>query len=232
MGLALALTAAFAQQGIPALGKPGEPFHLVVGYQPYFTASWSAIIASDLGFWKQTLPAGSTVRLEFTVNGPVVADGMKAGRMHVGYLGDVPAVALAAAGEPDVRLVAVAALSQDQCLIVVRRDAPEFAAPAEAARWLAGKRIAMIPGTCHDRSVLAVFASIDAQPPQTINLSREMLSAAFAEQLIDAASTNEPVASELIESGQARRAYSAAMLGKWDAALIAVPAALLALAPR
>lgn len=47
------------------------------------------------------LPAGSTVRLEFAINGPTVAAGMTAGSIHIGYLGDVPAVTLAAGAARD-----------------------------------------------------------------------------------------------------------------------------------
>ena len=82
---------------------------------------------------------------------------MRDAKLHIGYIGDA-VVPLAAAQEPDIRLIAVAALSQDQCIVVARRDAPVFATPAEAVRWLEGKRIAVLPGTCMERITRADLA--------------------------------------------------------------------------
>jgi len=33
-------------------GKPGEPIDLVVGYQPYYTESWSGVVNNGMEFWK------------------------------------------------------------------------------------------------------------------------------------------------------------------------------------
>jgi len=41
-------------------GKPGEPVHLVIGYQPYYTQAWSAVIQKEMMPWKKYLPAGSS----------------------------------------------------------------------------------------------------------------------------------------------------------------------------
>ena len=38
-------------------GKPGPPIKLAVGYQPYYTEAWSAVVMKG-GFWKQHLPPG------------------------------------------------------------------------------------------------------------------------------------------------------------------------------
>jgi len=133
---ALAAGAAYAQPRAPAFGKPGEPIQLVVGFQPYHILTWTAAIARDKDYWRKHLPAGWRVVLNVAIRGPAHAAAMRDGRLHIGYIGDT-AVPLAAAKEPDIRLVAVAALSQDQCIVLVRRDAPEFATPAEAVRNVA-----------------------------------------------------------------------------------------------
>jgi len=39
-------------------GKPGEPVKLVVGYQPYYTASWSGVVLNGKDLWKKYLPKG------------------------------------------------------------------------------------------------------------------------------------------------------------------------------
>lgn len=136
-----------------------------------------------------------------------------------------PAVALAASG-PNAALVGVAALSQDLCVLVVRRDAPEFASPVEGVRWLAGKRFGVSPGTCQERVALAAFARERVKPAQILNIGLELYATAFKEGRIDAAGSNEMGASSLVEAGLARRLYSSRAVGGWDAVFIAASAAL------
>lgn len=223
---AFAVGTAYAQPRAPAFGKPGEPINLVVGFQPYYVVTWTAAIARDKDYWRKHLPAGSRVALNVAIRGPANATAMRDGKLHIAYIGDA-AVPLAAAKEPDIRLIAIAALSQDQCIVVARRDAPEFATPAEAIRWLAGKRIAVPPGTCMERITRAAFEREGVQPAQTLNLGREELHAAFRERRLDAAALSEPGASHLVADGLARRIYSSLPLGQWDGGFITVPAKFL-----
>jgi NitT/TauT family transport system substrate-binding protein len=227
IGFAIAVGAAYAQPRAPAFGKPGESIHLVVGFQPYYVLTWTAAIARDKEFWRKHLPAGSRVELNVAIRGPAHAAVMRAGKLHIGYIGDA-AGPLAAAKESDIRLIAVAALSQDQCVMLASRDAPEFTSPSEAIRWLSGKRIAVLPGTCMERITRAAFEREGVKPAQMLNLGREELHAAFGERRLDAAAVSEPGASHLVADGLARRIYSSLSLGQWDGGFIAVPAAFLA----
>ena len=45
-------------------GKPGEKVDLVVGYQPYYTESWSGVVINGQKLWKKHLPKGSDVKFE------------------------------------------------------------------------------------------------------------------------------------------------------------------------
>ena len=56
---------AFAQK----YGKPGDPVKLVVGYQPYYTESWSAVVMNGKQLWKKYLPAGSDRRVPGRLQG-------------------------------------------------------------------------------------------------------------------------------------------------------------------
>lgn len=226
LSIVLAVGAAHAQPTLPAFGKPGERINLAVGFQPYYVVTWTAAIARDRGYWRKHLPGGSRVELNVAIRGPALAAAMRDAKLHIGYIGDA-AVPLAAAREPDIRLIAVAALSQDQCVVVARRDAPEFASPAEAVRWLRGKRIAVPPGTCMERIIRAAFEREGVTPAPTLNLGREELHAAFRERRLDAAALSEPGASHLVADGLARRIYSSRPLGQWDGGFIAVPQAFL-----
>ena len=35
-------------------GKPGEAVDLVIGYQPYYTESWSGVVINGKNLWKKT----------------------------------------------------------------------------------------------------------------------------------------------------------------------------------
>lgn len=222
---AFAVGAAYAQPREPAFGKPGEPARIRVAITPSQAGSWTGFVAYEKKYWEKHLPAGSRVDLDFAIRGPVIAEALRNGRLHIGYMGDLPAVALAASS-PDAVLVGVAALSQDLCVLVVRRDAPEFATPLEGVRWLAGKRFAVSPGTCQERVALAAFSRARAQPARMLNIGLELYATAFKEGRIDAAGGNEMGASSLVEAGLARRLYSSRAAGAWDAVFIAASAAL------
>src|SRR5512135_2937225 len=75
-----------------SFGKPGEPVHLVVGYQPYYTESWSGVVMRGKKFYEKYLPKGSTVDFQIGLQGAIIVNGMLAGKQHIGYMGDMPAV--------------------------------------------------------------------------------------------------------------------------------------------
>ena len=57
-------------------GKPGEPVDLVVGYQPYYTESWSGVVINGKKLWKKHLPSGSKVDFEIGLQGSVIVGKM------------------------------------------------------------------------------------------------------------------------------------------------------------
>jgi NitT/TauT family transport system substrate-binding protein len=62
-------TAASAKVGF---GKPGEPVELVIGYQPYYTESWSGVVINGQNLWKKHLPKGSSAKFEIGLQGSVI----------------------------------------------------------------------------------------------------------------------------------------------------------------
>src|SRR5437660_8939458 len=108
-------------------GKPGEPVELVVGYQPYYTESWSGVIMRDKKFYEKYLPKGSKVEFQIGLQGAIVVNGMLAGKVDVGYVGDMPGiVSTSHADVRDIRIVSVLGLGYDQCnSFLVRTDAPD-----------------------------------------------------------------------------------------------------------
>ena len=90
-------------------GNVGDPIDLVVGYQPYYTEAGSGVVMKGKKFYEKYLPAGSTVEFQIGLAGGVIVNAMLAGKQHIGYMGDMPAiVATTKERVADVRIVATA----------------------------------------------------------------------------------------------------------------------------
>ncbi|HWO12961.1 MAG TPA: ABC transporter substrate-binding protein [Polyangiaceae bacterium] len=221
-----------AAKGVPAAreyGEPGEPVHLVVGYQPYYAEAWSGVIVNGLGLWKKHLPEGSSVEFQIGLQGSVIVNAMLAGKQQIGYLGDTPAIVAATKREvADLRIVAHIGAGQDQCnVFFVRNDAPQFASAHDAIRWLDGKTVAVPKGSCTDRFARAVFAKEKISPKEYLNQSVELITSGFRAHKLDAAVIWEPTASRLVADGLARRVATGKDVGESDGAFIDMRADLI-----
>ena len=210
-------------------GKPGEPVQLVIGYQPYYTESWSGVIMRDKKFYEKYLPKGSTVEFQIGLQGAIIVNGMLAGKVDVGYVGDMPGIV--STSHPDVRdirLVSVLGLGYDQCnVFLVRTDAPKFASPDEALKWLDGKSVAVPKGSCTDRFAQAVFKKKNLKPSEYLNQSIEVITSGFRAKKLDAAVIWEPTASRLVQEGLARKVATGASVDELDGGFMVMPQALL-----
>ena len=123
-------------------GKVGEPVHLVVGYQPYYTEAWSGVVMRGKKMYEKYLPKGSTVEFSIGLQGAIIVNGMLAGKQHIGYVGDMPGIVSTTKQEvADIRIVATLGMGTDQCnVFLARTDAPQFANAKEAIKWLNGKQ--------------------------------------------------------------------------------------------
>src|SRR2546423_10195605 len=136
----LAIIAAFAA----GTASAADPVKLVVGYQPYDTISYSAVVIRALELWKKHLPPGSEVEFQNALQGSIIVNQMLANKQQIGYLGDMPAVvATTKRSVAPIDLVANTGFSPGQRsnVIMVRADAPKFGSPEEAIKWLDGKKI-------------------------------------------------------------------------------------------
>lgn len=211
--LAAALLAGLAACGTSSaasLGSVGKPVNLVVGYQPYYSEAWTALVLRGTGLWKKYLPPGSTVTFQTGLQGSILVGQMLAGKEQVGYLGDMPAiVGVSKRAVRDLRIVASIGTSDDQCgVFLVRKSAPSFASQAQAVRWMSGKTIAAPLGSCADRVAQTVFQREGAVPKSYLNQSIDLITSDFKRGSIDGAVVWEPVASQLVNSGLARRVAS------------------------
>lgn len=210
-------------------GKPGDPIHLVVGYQPYYTESWSGVVMRGKELWKKYLPKGSTVEFQIGLQGAIIVNAMLAGKEDIGYMGDMPAiVSTTKTRVADIRMVAVPGLGWDQCnVLLVRNDAPKFKNPEDAFKWMNGKRVATAKGACSDRFLRAVFQKLDVKPAEYLNQNIEVMTSGFKAGKLDAAVIWEPTASKIVLEGIARRAASGYNVKENDGAFLNMRADLI-----
>ena len=191
-------------------GKPGEPIKLTVGYQPYYTQSWSGVVIRGKELWKKYLPKGSTVDFQVGLQGAIIVGQLMAEKQQIGYMGDMPA--LVSTTKPnlvDVRLIAVLGTSRQQCnIVMVRNDAPKFKSGEEAIKWMEGKRTSSPHGSCTDRFARYSFEQLKVKPAQYLNQNIEVITTGFKAGKLDAAVIWEPTASKIELEGIARRAAS------------------------
>ncbi len=210
-------------------GKPGQPVELVIGYQPYYTESWSGVVMRGKKFYEKYLPKGSKVEFQVGLQGAIIVNNMLAGKQHIGYMGDMPAIVSTTKTETaDIRIVATLGLGFDQCnIFLARNDAPKFANAKEALKWLDGKQVAVPKGSCTDRFAQATFKKEGVQPKDYLNQNIEVITSNFRASKIDAAVIWEPTASRLVQEGLARRIASGASVDEGDGGFLAMRADLI-----
>lgn len=181
------------------LAGPAAAEKFVVGFQPYDTISYQAIINAELGLWKKYTPAGTEIEFHPAVQGTVVASNMRANRAQIGYMSIMPAVTLCVRAKGDVKMVSTTDMSEGtRCsLLLVRKDAPEFKSNEELARWLDGKIIAAPKGSASDQYMRRFFKKYNVKPAEYLNQTIEVISTNFRAGTLDAASLWEPTLSEL-----------------------------------
>jgi sulfonate transport system substrate-binding protein len=211
------------------LGKKGQPVHLVIGYQPYYTEAWSAVVMKEKEFWKGHLPKGSTVEFQVGLQGSIIIGQMLAGKQQIGYVGDMPSiVGVSKQSVKPLSIVATAGESEDSCgVFLVSKDAPEFKSQSEAIRWMNGKSVADPQGSCADRIAQAAFEQEGVKPSEYLNQSLDLVTSDFEKESIDAASVWEPVGAKLVDEGLAKRVASGAAFHQTTAAFIVMSQQLL-----
>jgi NitT/TauT family transport system substrate-binding protein len=178
----------------------------------------------DQKLYEKYLPKGSTVEFQIGLAGSVIVNGMLAGKQHIGYMGDMPAIVSTTKERvAPISIVATAGLGFDQCnIMLARMDAPDFANSKEALQWMNGKNVAVPKGACTDRFALAVFEKANIKPASYLNQNIEVITSGFRAGKLDAAAIWEPTASRLVEEGLAKRIASGASVDENDGGFIAM----------
>ena len=229
LGTALFTLTTPAVAGDLEYGKPGEAINLVIGYQPYFTESWSGVVMRGKKLYEKYLPKGSTVEFSVGLQGAVIVNAMLAGKQHIGYVGDMPSIVSTTKQDvADIRIMAMVGLGTDQCnIFLARPDAPTFANAKEGIKWLDGKRIAVPLGSCADRFAQEAFKKEGVKPAAVLNQNIEVITSGFRAGKLDAAVIWEPTASRLVQEGLAKRIASGVTVNESDGAYLTMRADLI-----
>ena len=207
-----------------AVSAPPQPVHITIGYQPYYAESWGALVVKDQELWKKYLPAGSTVDWEVGLQGAVITNNMIAGKYQFGYVGDMPGIVAATKrSDADIRILAVAGMSNQLCnIFMVRPDAPAFKTPEDAVKWMNGKQVAVPKGSCADRFAQEVFQREKVTPGAYLNQSIEVITTNLRAGKLDAAVIWQPSAvhvGDVLGNKSARVVATGADWGLNDSAL-------------
>lgn len=223
------MAAGSALAGDLEYGKPGEPVQLVIGYQPYYTESWSGVVMRGKKMYEKYLPKGSTVEFSVGLQGAVIVNAMLAGKQHIGYVGDMPGIVSTTKQDvADIRIVANVGFGSDACnVFLARPDAPKFANGKEGIKWLQGKRIAVPLGSCADRFAQEAFKKEGVKPEAVLNQNIEVITSGFRAGKLDAAVIWEPTASRLVQEGLAKRIASGVTVNENDGAFLTMRADLI-----
>jgi len=188
-------------------GKPGEKVDLVIGYQPYYTESWSGVVINGQSLWKKHLPAGSSAKFEIGLQGSVIVGKLLGEKNHIGYMGDMPAIVSSMREKQvDLRMIAVLGTSKMQCnIFLVPNNAPKFKTGMDAVKWMDGKLIAAPHGACTDRFALLAFEQAGIKPKKYLNQNIENITKNLEAGKIAGAAIWEPTASKIVMKGIARR---------------------------
>jgi NitT/TauT family transport system substrate-binding protein len=210
-------------------GKPGDPINVTIGYQPYYTASWSGVVMRGKKMYEKYLPKGSKVEFAIGLQGAVIVNAMLAGKQDIGYVGDMPGIVSTTKDQvADIRIVGTLGLSTDQCnIFLAKMDAPDFKDGKEAIQWLDGKRVAVPKGSCTDRFAQAVFKKEKVEPQAYLNQNIEVITSGFRANKLDAAVIWEPTASRLVQEGLAKRIASGATVNEFDGGFLTMRADLI-----
>jgi NitT/TauT family transport system substrate-binding protein len=183
----------------------------------------------DKKYYEKYLPKGSNVSFQIGLQGAIIVNGMLAGKVDIGYVGDMPGIVSTSHPDVrDVRIVSVLGLGYDQCnIFLARPDAPQFKSPEEALKWLDGKTVAVPKGSCTDRFAQAVFKRLNIKPSEYLNQSIEVITSGFRAKKLDAAVIWEPTASRLIQENLARKVATGVAVNELDGGFMVMPQALL-----
>lgn len=181
-------------------GKIGDPVTLTIGYQPYGTIHWTAVLNKQAQLLPKYLPAGSRVVWFRSLSGPLINQNLLAGKNQFGYMSDTPAISAGAKLPCDLVAASAYDVGEFGSICVPTALADQIKQPSD----LEGKTVYTAFGSFSHRQILTWME----QHKVNLNLENHSIDqqvAALKSGKIHAAALWEPYPSWLEEQGIAKR---------------------------
>ncbi|MDG5757824.1 ABC transporter substrate-binding protein [Natronococcus sp. A-GB1] len=202
----------------------------IVGYQPFYTESWSALVIRHADLAEKHLPEGySVASWEVALQGAVIGNKMISEQNDIGYTGDMPTITAIANEETAIDMVGIAGFSEgQQCnLGFVAEDSG-----IEDAQDLDGREVGVTTGTCTHRFLLEAVQE-EGIDIEISDMGMETIATNIREGNLDAGAGFEPTVSRsVVQADAAEFLFSGADYGMHDAAGILMLDSLVAEHPE
>jgi NitT/TauT family transport system substrate-binding protein len=125
---------------------------LTIGYQPFYTEAWSALVIKHAGLAEKYLPSSVSVDgWEIALQGSIVGQRMISGDNTIGYTGDMPTITAIANNKRPISAVGLAGFSRgQQCNLGVLPADSDI----DSASALGGGDFGVTTGACTHRFML------------------------------------------------------------------------------
>ncbi|MDQ2050781.1 ABC transporter substrate-binding protein [Natronolimnohabitans sp. A-GB9] len=188
----------------------------IVGYQPFYTESWSALVIRHADLAEKHLPDEySVASWEVALQGAVIGNKMISEQNDIGYTGDMPTITAIANEETPIDMVGIAGFSAgQQCnLGFVANDSD-----IEDAQDLDGREVGVTTGTCTHRFLLEAVQE-EGIEIEISDMGMETIATNIREGNLAAGAGFEPTVSRsVVQADAAEFLFTGADYGMYDAA--------------
>ncbi len=188
----------------------------IIGYQPFYTESWSALVIRHADLAEKHLPEEySVASWEVALQGAVIGNKMISEQNDIGYTGDMPTITAIANDETPIDMVGIAGFSEgQQCnLGFVAEDST-----IEDAQDLDGREVGVTTGTCTHRFLLEA-AQEEGIEIEISDMGMETIATNIREGNLAAGAGFEPTVSRsVVQADAAEFLFTGADYGMHDAA--------------
>jgi len=195
MTLSLTLMAAGCSQKSDSTGEEGalnNAEKLVIGHN---VNHFPIIIAYEKGFLKDEFGDELKIEISQFANGPAQNEAVKAGRIDIANMGDLPVIQLWA-NDTDIQVISYLSDASGSYSLVANKQSG-----IKTLADLKNKKIATQFGSNNHKLILNFLASqgLDANDVDMVNLQKYEAVVALKQGVVDATTTDEPFLSEALK---------------------------------
>jgi len=165
---------------------------LAIGINPNY---YPVIVAHEKGFFKDEFGDAFNIEISLFINGPAQNEALKAGRINIANMGDLPTIQLWANGT-DIQVISYLFDSPDEHSLVANKRSG-----IQTMSDFKGKKIATQLGSNSHKFILKFLASqgLDADDVELVHLQRPEAITALKQRVVDATALLEPSLSQTLD---------------------------------